>query len=199
MPSRKKQPQQTRLAILNAAAAEFATHGYAGTGIGAIITRAELTKGALFHHFPDKRSLALAWISDILEPALEADWITPLQDISSLDSLRTFCRAKSIDSTAGDTTSCIVSLSTGSPSADPLLTDAVARLTAAWRAALAALIERGKSGGWIHPSIHPMSEATFLVSAFCGFQVVRHGADDDSVQRNCAASIEGYLETLRPQ
>ena len=63
MKQRKKQPLVTRQLILNAAGEDFATHGYSGTGLGSIVSKSGLTKGALFHHFPDKRALALAWIS----------------------------------------------------------------------------------------------------------------------------------------
>lgn len=197
MASRKKQPQQTRLAILTAADAEFSAHGYSGAGIGAIVARAGITKGALFHHFPDKCSLAVAWIADVLEPALNAAWIDPLREIPSLDALRSFCRAKCLETTRGDLTACLVSFTTGDASADPKLAGALARLTSSWRSALAELLERGKTAGWIHPSIQPPAEAAFLVSAFCGLHTSCGGQDDDLILRACATSIEAYLETLR--
>ena len=70
MKQRKKQPALTRQAILNAAGVEFSRHGYAGTGLGAIVGRADLTKGALFHHFADKQALAVAWVGENLAAAI---------------------------------------------------------------------------------------------------------------------------------
>ncbi|HSP43474.1 MAG TPA: helix-turn-helix domain-containing protein, partial [Luteolibacter sp.] len=80
MRTRRKQPAVTRRTILEAAGAEFARHGYAGTGLDAIVTRAELTKGALFHHFSDKRAMAVAWIDELLAPSVEECWIAPVAD-----------------------------------------------------------------------------------------------------------------------
>jgi len=70
MKQRKKQPVVTRQLILDAAGAAFSSQGYSGAGLGPIVSETGLTKGALFHHFRDKRALALAWISDDLAGAI---------------------------------------------------------------------------------------------------------------------------------
>lgn len=197
MKQRKKQPVLTRQTILHAAGAEFSRHGYAGTGLGAIVTRADLTKGALFHHFPDKQSLAAAWIAEYLADAMEALWILPLDALGSLDAFLTFCRTRCLELQPGDATSALVSLTAETAAADPVLGAALERVFAAWRAAVAGWLERGKSAGWIHRSIHPALEAAFLVSAVAGFSVTTKFHPDESSRRTCAAALAGYLETLR--
>jgi AcrR family transcriptional regulator len=199
MQPRRKQPVQTRQAILDAANAEFSIHGYAGTGIGAIVARASLTKGALFHHFPDKRSLALAWISDRLEPALQETWLDPMQNIRSLGELAGFFRARCMELQAGDLAASLVMLGCGSSAADPPLAESVSRVFDQWRAAITGMLERGKADGWIHQSIRPPVEAAFMLSAFCGFSASHQGAPDEAARRHCATAAEAYLETLRAQ
>lgn len=184
---------------MEAAGAEFSRHGYAGTGLGAIVARAELTKGALFHHFPDKRALATAWIGDQLTPALEAQWITPLEEIRPLDALRAFCRARCMEMQPGDALSALVSLTAETAAADPVLGAALERVFEFWRQAFAKLLERGKTEGWIHRSIQPAVEAAFLVSSFAGFSVTTRGNPNESGRRTCATALEAYLETLRAQ
>jgi AcrR family transcriptional regulator len=51
---------RTRRAILEAAGAVFDEHGYASTTISMVLERADVTKGALYFHFPSKESLAQA-------------------------------------------------------------------------------------------------------------------------------------------
>lgn len=199
MKQRKKQPVLTRQAILDAAGAEFAIHGYSGTGLGAIVARAELTKGALFHHFPDKRTLAEAWITDVLSVAMERLWMTPLETVDSLDAFRALSRSRCLELSPGDATAALVSLTAETAATDEKLGGALENVFTKWRAAIAALLERGKVGGWIHRSIQPEVEAAFLVSAIAGFTVTTKCSPAESARRNCATALEGYLETLRAQ
>lgn len=49
--------EQTRRDLIDAARALFAEHGYAATSLNMITDRAQVTKGALYHHFRDKKDL----------------------------------------------------------------------------------------------------------------------------------------------
>ncbi|WP_331761672.1 ScbR family autoregulator-binding transcription factor [Streptomyces sp. NBC_01546] len=56
--ARQERAIRTKLAILNAAAAVFDERGYEAATIGEVLTRAGVTKGALYFHFPSKQALA---------------------------------------------------------------------------------------------------------------------------------------------
>jgi AcrR family transcriptional regulator len=67
--------EATRRALLDAARELFATHGYADTGTPAVCAAAGLTRGALYHHFADKRDMlhgVLARESAEVRAAIEA-------------------------------------------------------------------------------------------------------------------------------
>lgn len=53
----------TRERILDAAAAAFRAHGYAATGVDAVMAAAGLTHGGFYAHFASKRELARATIA----------------------------------------------------------------------------------------------------------------------------------------
>jgi AcrR family transcriptional regulator len=56
----------TRAAVLDAAEELFTDPGYAATAIDAIASRAGVTKGAVYHHFPDKAQLFRAVVECLL-------------------------------------------------------------------------------------------------------------------------------------
>jgi AcrR family transcriptional regulator len=61
---RQARSEATRRRIITAAVELFNEIGYPATGLGEIIERAELTKGALYYHFDSKESLATAIIEE---------------------------------------------------------------------------------------------------------------------------------------
>jgi AcrR family transcriptional regulator len=56
---------QTRQRLLEAAAEEFARHGYDGANVNSISLAAGFAKGTIYNYFPSKQALMLALIDDI--------------------------------------------------------------------------------------------------------------------------------------
>jgi len=59
--------EETRSRILEAATEAFARYGYDATGVAEICRRADVTKGAFYHHFPSKQAVFLEMLERWLE------------------------------------------------------------------------------------------------------------------------------------
>jgi AcrR family transcriptional regulator len=70
---RAQYAEETRRGLLDAARELFAANGYVGVSIDEICRRARVTKGALYHHFRDKRDLFSAVFEEV-----EREWADEL-------------------------------------------------------------------------------------------------------------------------
>jgi AcrR family transcriptional regulator len=55
---KQERARRTYESVLDAAAREFARHGFTAANLSAVVSRTGLTKGALYGHFPSKAALA---------------------------------------------------------------------------------------------------------------------------------------------
>src|SRR4051794_28026998 len=69
--SREEQAVATRTELLRVARELFAARGYADVGTEEIVRAAHVTRGALYHHFADKRDLFRAVHSQLADELLE--------------------------------------------------------------------------------------------------------------------------------
>src|SRR5262245_7421788 len=68
---REAEARATREALINAALELFSERGYAAVGTEQIVARAKVTRGALYHHFEDKRDLFRAVFERVEEQLVE--------------------------------------------------------------------------------------------------------------------------------
>jgi AcrR family transcriptional regulator len=86
---RAEHAADTRESLLTAARAQFAAHGFDGTGTEQIVAEARVTRGALYHHFRDKADLFRAVMAQaagdvatrLIDEQLAADAESPLAEI----------------------------------------------------------------------------------------------------------------------
>lgn len=68
---REAQKRETRAALVAAARRLFAERGYHATGTHEIVAAAQVTRGALQHHFPRKEDLFLAVFNEVQQAMLD--------------------------------------------------------------------------------------------------------------------------------
>ena len=71
-------PEKTREDLLYAAYEEIWKSGFRAASLDAILTQAGVTKGALYHHFRNKRELGYAVVEEVVRGKMLKRWIEPL-------------------------------------------------------------------------------------------------------------------------
>ena len=87
----------TRQKLLEAAFAEIHRNGFQAASITQILADTGLTKGALYHHFPDKKALGLAVVEEVIRPSMAAMLFDPLLETKQpLASLQALLQSKAV-------------------------------------------------------------------------------------------------------
>ena len=85
--SSERRADTTRQRLIAAASRQFARRSYSMVSLDDILAEAELTKGAMYFHFPSKQALALAIIDDLTEMSRAAVTETLARKMSGLETL----------------------------------------------------------------------------------------------------------------
>jgi AcrR family transcriptional regulator len=91
MPTKAEQTERTRAALVSAARTLFADLGFADTSTEEVVRAAGVTRGALYHHFRDKRELFEA-VYEELEKGIADDLMARVAGIDDpVEGLRRGC------------------------------------------------------------------------------------------------------------
>ncbi len=85
--------EQTRQKILEITADEIRQNGFIATSLSTILTRCEVSKGALYHHFKNKMELGYAVFEEIYTPMFLALWQPALEVDDPIEGLCAFFTA----------------------------------------------------------------------------------------------------------
>jgi len=198
--SATKAPDLTRHILLEAAFAEIHRNGFQAASLAQILADIGLTKGALYHHFPDKKALGLAVVNEVIRPRLAAMMFAPLEDTRQpLAALQALLAGK-----AAEDDPMVVSL--GCPlnnlmqEMSPVDESFRLQLNAvfqAWVDVVAAALERGIATGEVRPDIAADSTAFFIVSALEGCVGMSKNTQSVAAYRSCLGQLGRFLDTLK--
>lgn len=194
-------PQDTRRKILDAAFEEFYRRGFQAGSVETIVTRAGVTKGALYHHFQDKTALGYAVVDEVVREPLLAAYLDPLEagEGDPLSALQEVLRRRADHfQDTGITLGC--PLNNLGQEMSPLDEGFRARVAAtldAWTEAFADVLEQARQRGLVRPDVDARRVARFVVAAVEGAFGMAKNADSVDVLRSNLEVLADFLETLR--
>lgn len=195
-----KAPDLTRQTLLDAAFAEIHRNGFQAASLAQILADTGLTKGALYHHFADKKALGLAVVDEVIRPHLAEMMFAPLAETRQpLAAMQALLAAK-----AAEDDPMVVSL--GCPlnnlmqEMSPVDETFRVHLNAvfqAWVEVLAAALTRGIAEGEVRADVDADSTAFFIVSSLEGCVGMSKNTQSVAAYRSCLGQLGCFLDTLK--
>jgi len=190
----------TRQTLLEAAFAEIHRNGFQAASLAQILADTGLTKGALYHHFPDKKALGLAVVEEVIRPRLAAMMFEPLaetrQPLAAMQALLA-AKAAEDDPYAVKLGCPLNNLMQEMSPVDESFRQHLNDVFEAWVGVVAAALERGKAAGEVRRDVEAGATAFFIVSALEGCVGMSKNTQSVAAYRSCLAQLGGFLDTLK--
>jgi TetR/AcrR family transcriptional regulator, transcriptional repressor for nem operon len=200
MSSLTKTPDLTRKKMLDAAFTEIHKNGFQAASITQILADTGLTKGALYHHFSDKKALGLAVIEEVIRPGMAEMMFEPLLETERpLAALQAMLKSKmAINEPTMVVLGCpLNNLMQEMSPVDETFRLHLNALFQDWVKVVASALKRGQGAGEVRKDVHAQETAFFVVSALEGCIGMSKNTQSVKAFRGCLAQLGRYLETLK--
>ena len=196
-----KNPDLTRAKLLEAGFEEVYEHGFRSASIESILAKAGVTKGALYHHFPNKQALGYALVEEVIGEFMVQRLLTPLESTDDpitalqqhgLGVLEDHCddactRGCPLNNLAQELSNEDEGFRMRVEGVYNRLQDGVARA-----------LRRGQEVGTVRSDLDPVRIARFYLAATSGIMGAAKNSQDPEIMRSLLITANDYLDSLRP-
>lgn len=195
-----RDPERTRERLLKAGFQEVYRSGFQSASIDTILAAANVTKGALYHHFESKEALGHAIVDEVVATFLRNRWLLPLQRSDGKDAIDALIEiVQAIPAQPRDLKGgCpLVNLAQEMSQLDEQFRKRLEAMFRAWQESVAMALRRGQSQGTVRRDLVPDETASFLVAMVEGYEVLAKNAQDVKLWNAGIRNIVRWLESLR--
>jgi len=193
-----RQSDQTRRRLLDAAFAEIHRHGFQAASLAKILADTGLTKGALYHHFPDKKSLGLAVVDEIIGKRLAEQYVEPFATAEHpVQALLRVLREKAGQSEDSLKLGCpLNNLMQEMSPVDEAFRIRLRRILVAWQGAFEAALVHAQTAGELRREVDCRAAAMFIVAAWEGCVGIAKNLQSAEGFADCMAQLQDYVASL---
>lgn len=189
----------TRQILLHAAFDEIHRKGFQAASLSDILRDTALTKGALYHHFPNKHALGLAVVREVIHGRLDSILFAPLRNADAPVVMLIQIIERHADSIDNDWVKLGCPLNNLNQEMSPLDAEfktAVHHTLGTWRTTVQQALERGRKQGVVRADVDCKSAALFIVASWEG--CIGMAKNDQSLKtlRPCLKQLAAYVRGL---
>jgi TetR/AcrR family transcriptional repressor of nem operon len=200
---RVREPGVTRDKLLKAAFEEIYRRGFQAASLDTILAKAGVTKGALYHHFPDKDALGYAVVDEVVTNFLLQRWeVGPLGQLKGnpVTALQRILqhRVAALTNREVELGCPLNNLAQEMSPLDERFRRRVSGTFDTWTEAFARALMRGQSEGTVRRNLDAKKMAAFIVASIEGSFGLAKGARSAALLRSNLEVLSNFLDTLRP-
>lgn len=196
----RRDPGRTRERLLNAAFEEVYQSGFRGSDLNAILAKAGVTKGALYHHFSGKEALGHAVVETVIARITQDKWLAPLDDVDDpIDALIGILDNTGLSDAEVNGGCPLNNLAQEMSPLDEGFRMRLSEIFTNWIGGVTDALRLGQVNGKVRRDIDARETATFFVASYEGYISLAKTAQDARVLRSGIGQLRVYLESLRPQ
>jgi len=190
----------TRGKILFAAYKEIHTNGFQAASLTNILARTGVTKGALYHHFPNKNALGYAVVDEVIARRIYLSFIQPLEYFD--DPIEGFIEliqdaGKHFSMTDIELGCPLTLLAQEMAPIDEGFRTRLTKIYEQWHQSIADVMTRAKTDGLIIDEVEPYTLAVTLAATMEGSLTAAKVARNlDKVYR-CGCGMTQFLQLIR--
>ncbi|MCP4982966.1 MAG: TetR/AcrR family transcriptional regulator [Gammaproteobacteria bacterium] len=190
----------TRGKILFAAYKEIHVNGFQSASLSNILARTGVTKGALYHHFPNKTALGYAVVDEVIARRIQMSFIEPLAHFD--DPIEGFIE---LVQNAGDSFS-MTDIELGCPlsvlaqemaSIDEGFRVRLIGIYEQWHQSIADVLTKAKDNGLIIEAVEPYSMAVTIAAIMEGSLNASKVAQNLQKLYHCGCGLTQLLQLIR--
>lgn len=190
----------TRDKLLKAAFEEIYRRGFQAASLDTILAKAGVTKGALYHHFPDKASLGYAVVDEVVKGLLLERWgVLKPSTKDPVTALQAILRERAARLTSREVElGCpLNNLAQEMSPLDQRFRRGVNTTFDIWTDAVARDLERGQAEGTVRKDVDARKIAAFVVASTEGSFGLAKAAQSATMLRSNLDVLGSFLESLR--
>jgi TetR/AcrR family transcriptional repressor of nem operon len=194
-----KNPELTRQHILEMAMKKVHQTGFQAASLNDILEDTGVTKGALYHHFPNKNALGYALVDEVVRGYIHKSWKNLQEAENPIDAILE-CMQKQMEKEGKKALECgcplnnlAQEMSTQDEKFRKLLNDVYQE----WIDYLAAAFEKGKANKTIRADVDAKASAAFFVSTIEGMAGLAKTTHSVETMQAVMGQLVQYLNNLR--
>jgi len=199
--NKERNAQATRQMILEVTAGILHREGYQGMRIDEVVKQTGLTKGAIYHHFPNKKALSYAVFDEYLTLQFLQIWVQSLRNTNDpIQVMIEIIQGLSVELSEEQLAlGCpICNLGQEMSPLDEGFRERVEGLMTTWMDVLVNAFRGGIEAGNVQSSTSAEDIALFIVASMQGVITMGKCTQDINKVKSCMRVFIRFLESLRP-